>query len=65
MRNVPFSSFHAGATANPIMNHSRPQDAKRLFVEVSVDFRIPAERVMDMLLGEAFKAVRRPGLRLC
>jgi small-conductance mechanosensitive channel len=50
------------ATANPIMNHSRPQDAKRLFVEVGVDFRIPAERVMDMLLGEAFKAVRRPGL---
>jgi small-conductance mechanosensitive channel len=49
-------------TANPVMNHSRPADAKRLFVEVGVDGRMPAERVMDMLLGEAFKAVRRPGL---
>jgi small-conductance mechanosensitive channel len=49
-------------TANPVMNHSRPADAKRLFVEVGVDGRMPAERVLDMLLGEAFKAVRRPGL---
>jgi small-conductance mechanosensitive channel len=49
-------------TANPVMNHSRPADAKRLSVEVGVDGRMPAERVMDMLLGEAFKAVRRPGL---
>jgi CRP-like cAMP-binding protein len=49
-------------TANPVMNHSRPADAKRLTVEVGVDGRMAAERVMDMLLGEAFKAVRRPGL---
>jgi len=49
-------------TANPVMNHSRPADAKRLTVEVSVDSRMPADRVIDMLLGEAFKAVRRPGL---
>jgi small-conductance mechanosensitive channel/CRP-like cAMP-binding protein len=49
-------------TANPVMNHSRPNDAKRLSVEVSIDSRMPAERVTDMLLGEAFKAVRRPGL---
>ena len=49
-------------TANPVMNHSRPADAKRLSVEVSIDSRMPADRVVDMLLGEAFKAVRRPGL---
>ena len=49
-------------TANPVMNHSRPADAKRIAVEVGIDNRLPAERVMDMLLGEAFKAVRRPGL---
>lgn len=49
-------------TANPVMNHSRPADAKRLSVELSIDSRMPADRVVDMLLGEAFKAVRRPGL---
>lgn len=49
-------------TANPVMNHSRPADAKRYSVEVSIDSRMPADRVVDMLLGEAFKAVRRPGL---
>jgi small-conductance mechanosensitive channel/CRP-like cAMP-binding protein len=50
------------ATANPVMNHSRPADAKRLTVEVAIDNRMPTERVIDMLLGEAFKSVRRPGL---
>ncbi|HWD26596.1 MAG TPA: mechanosensitive ion channel family protein [Rhizomicrobium sp.] len=50
------------ATANPVMNHSRPADAKRLSVEVSIDNRMPTDRVIDMLLGEAFKSVRRPGL---
>jgi small-conductance mechanosensitive channel/CRP-like cAMP-binding protein len=49
-------------STNPIMNHSRPVSAKRLSVDVAVDVRIPVERVMDMLLGEAFKAVRNPGL---
>jgi small-conductance mechanosensitive channel/CRP-like cAMP-binding protein len=49
-------------STNPVMNHSRPASAKRLAVEVQVDVRIPVERVMDMLLGEAFKAVRNPGL---
>jgi CRP-like cAMP-binding protein len=44
------------------MNHSRPADAKRLGVEVALDGRLASERVVDMLLGEAFKAVRRPGL---
>jgi small-conductance mechanosensitive channel/CRP-like cAMP-binding protein len=50
------------ATANVVMNHSRPADAKRLSVVVAIDNRMPADRVMDMLLGEAFKAVRQPGL---
>jgi small-conductance mechanosensitive channel len=50
------------ATANVVMNHSRPADAKRLSVVVALDNRMPSDRVIDMLLGEAFKAVRRPGL---
>lgn len=49
-------------STNPVMNHSRPASSKRLSVEVEIDFRVPAERVTDMLLGEAFKAVRSPGL---
>ena len=49
-------------STNPVMNHSRPSAPKRLSVEVGVDVRIPVDRVMDMLLGEAFKAVRNPGL---
>jgi small-conductance mechanosensitive channel/CRP-like cAMP-binding protein len=49
-------------TANPVMNHSRPADAKRLSVEIAIDVRMPSDRVIDMLLGEAFKAARRPGL---
>jgi small-conductance mechanosensitive channel/CRP-like cAMP-binding protein len=49
-------------TANPVMNHSRPADAKRLSVIVTIDSRMPSDRVVDMLLGEAFKAARRPGL---
>ncbi len=48
------------ATTNPVMNHSRPREPKRLSVEVVIDNRVPADRVMDMLLGEAFKAARRP-----
>jgi small-conductance mechanosensitive channel/CRP-like cAMP-binding protein len=50
------------ATANPVMNHSRPREPKRLAVEITIDNRVPADRVIDMLLGEAFKASRQPGL---
>ena len=50
------------ATANPVMNHSRPAEPKRLSVSVAIDNRMPTDRVIDMLLGEAFKAVRKPGL---
>ena len=49
-------------STNPVMNHSRPAAPKRLSVEVELDVRIPLDRVVDMLLGEAFKAVRKPGL---
>jgi small-conductance mechanosensitive channel len=49
-------------STNPVMNHSRPVGAKRLSVEVEIDERVPVERVIDMLLGEAFKAIRNPGL---
>jgi CRP-like cAMP-binding protein len=49
-------------TSNPVVNHSRPRGAKQLTVEIRLDVRVPADRVMDMLLGEAFKAVRQPGL---
>jgi small-conductance mechanosensitive channel/CRP-like cAMP-binding protein len=50
------------ATSNPVLNHSRPPAPKQMSVEVSVDVRVPADRVIDMLLGEAFKATRQPGL---
>jgi small-conductance mechanosensitive channel/CRP-like cAMP-binding protein len=49
-------------TSNPVMNHSRPRDTKRIFVEVVIDNRIPTDRVTDMLLGEAFKMSRHAGL---
>jgi small-conductance mechanosensitive channel/CRP-like cAMP-binding protein len=49
-------------TANPVMNHSAPREPKRLTVSLEIDNRIPADRVKDMLLGEAFKMTRRTGL---
>ncbi len=49
-------------STNPVMNHSRPHEAKRLSVEVAIDIRVPINRVIDMLLGEAFKATRQRGL---
>jgi CRP-like cAMP-binding protein len=50
------------ATSNPVMNHSRPREPKRLSAEIAIDNRVPADRVIDMLLGEAFRASRLPGL---
>jgi small-conductance mechanosensitive channel/CRP-like cAMP-binding protein len=49
-------------TSNPVLNHSRPRGAKQLEVKVGVDIRVPAERVVDMLRGEAFKVARANGL---
>jgi len=49
-------------TSNPIANHSREPAAKQLSVEIEVEIRVPQHRVIDMLLGETFKAVRKPGL---
>lgn len=49
-------------TSNPVMNHSRPRETKRISVNVVIDNRIPSDRVTDMLLGEAFKASRHSGL---
>lgn len=49
-------------TANPVLNHSRPGEAKRFEVEVYVDIRVPCERAVDMMLGEAIKAVRGYGM---
>lgn len=49
-------------TANPVVNHSRPAGPKRLEVEVMVDNRYPAERVMGIILGEVYRVVRQPGL---
>jgi small-conductance mechanosensitive channel/CRP-like cAMP-binding protein len=45
-------------TSSPVMNHSRPPGAKRLFVEVPVAFNFSADRAMSILLGEAFRTVR-------
>src|SRR6201999_1948776 len=41
---------------------SQPGGAKRGSVDVEVEIRVPSNRVMDMLLGETFKAVRQSGL---
>ena len=49
-------------TSNPMVNHRRSPHTVPLSVSVAVDIRIPPDRIMDMLLGEAFKAVRLPGL---
>jgi small-conductance mechanosensitive channel/CRP-like cAMP-binding protein len=49
-------------TSNIVINHSHPVGPKKLIVEMGVDNRLPASRVMDMFLGEAFKAIRHKGL---
>lgn len=49
-------------TSNPVLNHSRPPGPKRHSVDFQIDIRFPAERVMSIVLGEAFKAVRQHGL---
>ena len=48
--------------SNPVVNHTRPSGAKQFSVDIGIDVRVPSDRVMDMLLGEAFKAVRKPGM---
>ena len=45
-------------TSNPVMNHSRPLGAKRLFVEIPVANFFPAERASAILLAEAHRTVR-------
>jgi small-conductance mechanosensitive channel/CRP-like cAMP-binding protein len=49
-------------TSNPVANHSRAPAAKQLSVQIPVEIRLPRERAIDMLLGEAFKAAREHGL---
>ncbi len=55
---VPNHTF----TSSPVVNHSRPEGAKRLQVSIRLDNRVLADRVLDMLEGEAIKATRQPGL---
>ena len=45
-------------TSNPVINHSRPQGAKRLLVEVPIARYFSAERAIAILLAEAYRAVR-------
>jgi small-conductance mechanosensitive channel/CRP-like cAMP-binding protein len=49
-------------TANAVLNHSRPRGPKRLEVILGIEARMPHQRVTDMLLGEAIKTSRGPGL---
>jgi small-conductance mechanosensitive channel len=49
-------------TSHPLMNHSRPPGPKRLGFEVVVDVRCSTERVKEILLEEAGRAVRQKGL---
>ncbi len=45
-------------TSNPVINHSRPHGAKRLFLEVPIARYFSAERAIGILLAEAYRAVR-------
>lgn len=45
-------------TSNPVMNHTRPLGAKRLFVEIPVANYFPCDRAIAILLAEAYRAVR-------
>ena len=49
-------------TTKPVLNHSKPMTPKQLSVEVELDNRLPADRALDMLMGEALKATRHPGI---
>ena len=42
-------------TSNPVMNHSSPRGPKRLCVEVPVSNRFPSDRVVTILLSEAYR----------
>ena len=46
------------ATANAVTNHCRPPGPKRLSFEIPMDYRVPSQRAIAMLTGEACKAVR-------
>jgi small-conductance mechanosensitive channel/CRP-like cAMP-binding protein len=48
--------------SNPVLNHSRPRAPKRLSVRLVIDNRFPSERIVSILLAEAFRTVRRNGL---
>lgn len=49
-------------TSNLVLNYSRPRTPRQLEVKVGIDMRVPSDRVVDMLRGETFKAVRAKGL---
>jgi small-conductance mechanosensitive channel len=50
-------------TNNPVLNHSRPRESKRISVEVCLDNRLNVPRASEIILGEAYKVARRsPGL---
>jgi len=46
------------ATANAVTNHCCPAGPKRLSFEIPMDYRVPTQRAIAMLTGEACKAVR-------
>jgi small-conductance mechanosensitive channel/CRP-like cAMP-binding protein len=49
-------------TANAVLNHSKPREAKRFFVEIPVDIRVPTQRVANLMQGEMIKMSRGPGM---
>ena len=49
-------------TSNPVANHSRPPAAKRLSIDIPVEIRLPQDKVVHLLLGEAMKVTGQPGL---
>jgi len=48
-------------TSNPVLNHSKPAGPKRHVIELQVDIRVPSDRAISILLGEAFKISREKG----
>lgn len=49
-------------TSRPVLNHSRPAGPKRFVVEVPLASTFPVERAIAILLGEAYRAVRKEPL---
>jgi small-conductance mechanosensitive channel len=46
---------------NPVINHSRDPQTMEISLNISFDMRVPVHRVVNLILGESLKLVRKPG----